>query len=198
MHQTRFFAFSSCQRHLPLSLSSSSSCAVTSCLSPFFPCRRLSFSNVVCPHALLSFFHLLWFLCFLFFSLGPFQCHLLLFSLHPFLFSPSSKSPWQHLAFDGDECVGYLEESCLSRLYVAAMLLVTASLPPYLAVHYLVGTDGFQILRSLPVFPSFRVSSSFTFCLQQKLPREAFSSDVLEYFSNLWVLLILVPREIDF
>lgn len=75
-------------------------------------------------------------------------CHFLLFFPHSFLFSS-----WQHLAFDGDECVGYLEGSCLSRLCAAAMLFVTASFS--LAVYYLVGTDGFQVPHSLPVLSFF-------------------------------------------
>lgn len=82
------------------------------------------------------------------FSLHLLFCHFLLFFPRPFLFSS-----WQHLAFDGDECVGYLEGSCLSRLCAAAMLFVTASFS--LAVYYLVGTDGFQVPHSLPVPPFF-------------------------------------------
>lgn len=111
----------------------------------------------------------------------------------PFSFSSSSSPlplslanlllflPRQHLASDGDECVGYLEGSRLSRLCAVAMLFVAASPPPYLAVHYLVGiVDGLQVSHSSPVRPPppFRISSPFTF------RRAAFSLDVPRNFPD--------------
>lgn len=101
---------------------------------PFLPFRRylLFISSFFCSENFRSpsqsspsLPHFLSFLFSVHLFLYHFLSHSVPFSLFLLLFYPR-----QHLVFDGDECVGYLEASCLSRLYAAAMLFRVCSFVP--------------------------------------------------------------------